>query len=54
MPANNLKERVELAKAKPAHISFASDSTSQRVSTEVLSSMAGIQRTKPTKTAPPP
>lgn len=53
MPANNLKERVELAKAKPAHISFASHSTSQRVSTEVLSSMVGIQMTKvPCKSGP--
>ncbi len=45
VPAKNLKELVALAKAKPNQLTFASASTSQRVSTEVLSHMAGIDMT---------
>ena len=43
VPAKTLKEFVELAKAKPGQVSFAYASTSQQVSSEMLSSMAGIQ-----------
>ena len=43
VPAKTLKELVDLAKAKPGQVSFAYASTSQQVSSEVLSSMAGIQ-----------
>ena len=53
VPAKNLKELVALAKAKPSHITFASASTSQRVSTEMLQSMAGIEMTHvPYKSGP--
>ena len=45
VPAKTLKELVALAKAKPNHLTYASASTSQRVSTEVLSHMAGIDMT---------
>jgi tripartite-type tricarboxylate transporter receptor subunit TctC len=43
VPVKNLKELVDLAKSKPGHVTFASASTSQLVSTEMLASMAGIQ-----------
>lgn len=43
VPAKNLRELVDLAKAKPGFVTFASASTSQLVSTEVLAGMAGIQ-----------
>ncbi len=43
VPAKTLKELVDLAKAKPGQITFAYASTSQQVSSEMLSSMAGIQ-----------
>jgi tripartite-type tricarboxylate transporter receptor subunit TctC len=53
VPVKNLKELVELAKAKPTHVTFASASTSQLVSTEVLANMAGIQMTHvPYKSGP--
>jgi tripartite-type tricarboxylate transporter receptor subunit TctC len=53
VPAKNLKELVDLAKAKPTMITFASASTSQLVSTEVLANMAGIQLTHvPYKSGP--
>lgn len=53
VPAKNLKELVDLAKAKPTHVTFASASTSQLVSTEVLANMAGIQLTHvPYKSGP--
>jgi tripartite-type tricarboxylate transporter receptor subunit TctC len=53
VPAKNLKELVNLAKAKPTQVTFASASTSQLVSSEVLSSMAGIQMTNvPYKSGP--
>ncbi len=42
-PARTLKELVDIAKAKPGQVTFASASTSQLVSTEMLASMAGIQ-----------
>jgi tripartite-type tricarboxylate transporter receptor subunit TctC len=43
VPAKNLRELVDLAKAKPGFVTFASASTSQLVSTEMLGGMAGIQ-----------
>ena len=43
VPAKTLKEFIELAKAKPGQVSFAYASTSQQVSSEMLSSMAGVQ-----------
>ena len=53
VPAKNLKELVAMAKAKPGHVTFASASTSQRVSTEMLQSMAGIDMTHvPYKSGP--
>lgn len=53
VPAKNLKELVALAKAKPTQVTFASASTSQRVSTEVLMSMSGIEMTHvPYKSGP--
>jgi tripartite-type tricarboxylate transporter receptor subunit TctC len=53
VPAKSLREFVELAKAKPGNVTFASASTSQLVSSEVLASMAGIQMTNvPYKSGP--
>ena len=53
VPAKNLRELVALAKAKPGNVTFASASTSQLVSTEMLASMAGIQMTNvPYKSGP--
>jgi tripartite-type tricarboxylate transporter receptor subunit TctC len=53
VPAKNLRELVDMAKAKPGHVTFASASTSQLVSTEMLSSMAGIKMTNvPYKSGP--
>ena len=43
VPARTLKEFVDLARAKPGEVSFAYASTSQQVSSEMLSSMAGIR-----------
>jgi len=43
VPARTLRELVDLAKSKPGQVTFASASTSQLVSTEMLASMAGIQ-----------
>lgn len=45
VPAKTLREFVALAKSKPNQITFASASASQRVSSEMLGSMAGIQMT---------
>ncbi|MFM8610004.1 MAG: Bug family tripartite tricarboxylate transporter substrate binding protein [Burkholderiaceae bacterium] len=46
VPARTLKELVDLAKSRPAgHVTFASASTSQLVSSEMLASMAGIKMT---------
>jgi len=42
-PAKTLKEFVDQAKAKPGQVSFAYASTSQQVSSEMLSSMAGVK-----------
>ena len=43
VPASNLKELVNRAKANPMQITFASASTSQLVSAEMLANMVGIQ-----------
>ena len=43
VPAKDLREFVNLAKAKPGSVTFAYASTSQQVSSEMLGSMAGIQ-----------
>ena len=43
VPAKTLKEFVDLAKAKPGQVSWAYASTSQQVSSEMLSAMAGLQ-----------
>lgn len=53
VPAKNLRELVALAKAKPGDVTFASASTSQLVSTEMLASMAGVKMTNvPYKSGP--
>ncbi|MEN9720805.1 MAG: hypothetical protein RIT13_1510, partial [Pseudomonadota bacterium] len=53
VPAKTLKEFVDMAKAKPTTVTFASASTSQLVSSEMLASMAGIQMTHvPYKSGP--
>jgi tripartite-type tricarboxylate transporter receptor subunit TctC len=53
VPAKSLRDLVELAKAKPGFVTFASASTSQLVSSEVLASMAGIKMTNvPYKSGP--
>lgn len=43
VPAKDLKEFVALAKSKPGEVSFASASTSQLVSSEMLAGMTGIK-----------
>ena len=53
VPARNLRELIALAKAKPNDVTFASASTSQLVSSEMLASMAGVQMTNvPYKSGP--
>jgi len=53
VPAKTLREFVALAKAKPGTVTFASASTSQLVSSEMLASMAGVQMTNvPYKSGP--
>jgi tripartite-type tricarboxylate transporter receptor subunit TctC len=53
VPAKTLREFVNLAKAKPGAVMFASASTSQLVSSEMLASMAGVQMTNvPYKSGP--
>ena len=53
VPAKTLREFVDLAKAKPTHVTFASASTSQLVSAEMLASMSGVQMTNvPYKSGP--
>jgi tripartite-type tricarboxylate transporter receptor subunit TctC len=53
LPVKTLKDFVELAKAKPTQVTFASASTSQLVSSEMLASMANIQMTNvPYKSGP--
>ncbi|MET0605465.1 MAG: tripartite tricarboxylate transporter substrate binding protein [Beijerinckiaceae bacterium] len=42
-PAKVLPDLIAMAKAKPGEITFANASTSQRVSTEMLASMAGVK-----------
>ena len=52
-PAKTLAELIAMAKAKPGSITFATASTSQRISSEMLASMAGIQMTHvPYKSSP--
>ena len=43
VPAKTLREFVDLAKAKPNFVTFASASTSQLVSAEMMAGMAGVQ-----------
>ena len=43
VPAKTLKAFIDLAKSKPGQVTFASASTSQLVSSEMLASMAGVQ-----------
>lgn len=45
VPAKNLRDFVALAKSKPGQVTFAHASASQRVSSEMLGSMAAIQMT---------
>ena len=53
VPAKSLREFVDLAKSKPGYVTFASASTSQLVSSEVLASMTGMQMTNvPYKSGP--
>jgi len=53
LPVKTLKDFVVLAKAKPTQVTFASASTSQLVSSEMLASMANIQMTNvPYKSGP--
>jgi tripartite-type tricarboxylate transporter receptor subunit TctC len=53
VPAKTLRELVDLAKAKPGYVTFASASTSQLVSSEMLAGMAGVKMTNvPYKSGP--
>ena len=53
VPAKTLREFVDMAKAKPNHVTFASASTSQLVSSEMMAGMTGIQMTNvPYKSGP--
>jgi tripartite-type tricarboxylate transporter receptor subunit TctC len=53
VPAKTLKEFVDMAKAKPGQVTFASASTSQLLSSEMLASMTGIKMTNvPYKSGP--
>jgi tripartite-type tricarboxylate transporter receptor subunit TctC len=53
VPAKSLRELMDLAKAKPGVVTFASASTSQLVSAEILAHMAGVQMTNvPYKSGP--
>ena len=53
VPARTLREFVALARAKPGNVTFASASTSQLVSSEMLAGMAGVQMTNvPYKSGP--
>ena len=52
-PAKTLAEFIALARAKPDTVTFATASTSQRISSEMLASMAGIRMTHvPYKSGP--
>ncbi len=53
VPAKTLREFVDLAKSKPSFVTFASASTSQLVSSEMLAGMVGVQMTNvPYKSGP--
>ncbi|MFZ2738326.1 MAG: tripartite tricarboxylate transporter substrate binding protein [Burkholderiaceae bacterium] len=53
VPAKNLRELVSLGKTKAGHITFASASTSQLVSAEMMANMAGFEMTNvPYKSGP--
>ena len=53
VPAKTLREFVDIAKSKPGLVTFASASTSQLVSSEMMAGMAGIQMTNvPYKSGP--
>lgn len=53
VPAKTLREFVDMAKAKPDTVTFASASTSQLVSSEMMASMAGVKMTNvPYKSGP--
>ena len=53
LPVRTLRELVTLGKTKPGHVTFASASTSQLVSSEMMANMAGIQMTNvPYKSGP--
>jgi tripartite-type tricarboxylate transporter receptor subunit TctC len=53
VPVKTLRDLVNLAKSKPGYVTFASASTSQLVSSEVLANMAGIEMTSvPYKSGP--
>lgn len=53
VPVKTLRELVDMAKAKPTQVTFASASTSQLVSTEMMAGMSGIQLTNvPYKSGP--
>ena len=43
VPVKDLKELVALAKSRPGHVTFASASTSQLVSSAMLANMAGVE-----------
>jgi tripartite-type tricarboxylate transporter receptor subunit TctC len=52
-PARTLADLVAMAKAKPGYITFATASTSQRISSEMFASMAGIKMSHvPYKSSP--
>ena len=53
VPVKNLKELIDLAKAKPGYVTYASASTSQLLSTAMLAGMTGVQMTNvPYKSGP--
>ena len=53
LPVKTLRELVDMAKTKPGHVTFASASTSQLVSAEMMANMAGVQMTNvPYKSGP--
>ena len=53
LPLKTLGDLIALAKAKPGHVTFATASTSQRISSEMLAGMAGIKLTHvPYKSSP--
>jgi tripartite-type tricarboxylate transporter receptor subunit TctC len=53
VPVKTLREFIDLAKAKPGEVTFASASTSQLVSSEMLASMTGVKMTNvPYKSGP--